>query len=85
MRLRHRIEIPRKSFTSEASTEFTCDAGDLRFATIGAKPNEKLSSGLILEMDAFIFVSGEMPEPFRNQPILIWQDGNWLVPMEPAP
>jgi hypothetical protein len=82
----HRIDIPRKSFsTFEATTEFTCGAGDLRFAAIGTKPNEQRSSGLNLEMDALISVSGEMPEPFCNQPLLIWRNGNWLAPMEPAP
>jgi hypothetical protein len=29
-----------------------------------------------------IDVSAQMPEAFREQPMLIWRDGQWLPPQE---
>ena len=51
-----------------ANTRFQCVAGELSYALI----------------DDPIRLSAEMPGTFREQPMLIWRDGQWLVPQEPG-
>jgi hypothetical protein len=51
-----------------AKTQLRCAAGELSY-------------GLI---DDPIQVSGNMPATFREQPMLIWRGGQWLVPAEPG-
>jgi len=41
--------------------------------------------GSLKKLDARLEVSGELPEALREQRLLIWADGQWLVPQEPAP
>jgi hypothetical protein len=51
-----------------ASTQVRCAAGELSYALI----------------DDPIRLSADMPGTFREQPMLIWRDGQWLVPQEPG-
>ena len=82
---RHRLEIPPKALTTlKASAELSCAAGDLLFAAIEIESGDASQAWKHLKAQEHgsIDVSVQMPEAFREQPLLIWRDGQWLVPQE---
>jgi hypothetical protein len=82
----HRIAVPPSMYhTLEVDEPFSCAAGERSYAAIQVRPpsGSKAEQGEFhwrRPLEGAITVSGEMPEPFRDQPLLIWQDGTWLVP-----
>ena len=58
-----------------ADKRFVCAAGEVWYALL--LDNETSGTG-----DA-IKLSREMPGTLRTQPMLIWREGQWLVPQEP--
>jgi len=82
----HRLEIPSNALTTlQASTEFSCGAGDLVYAAIEVKSGDKGQAWhhRKTQVHGSIDVSGAMPEAFLEQPMLIWRGDEWLVPKEP--
>ncbi len=83
---RHRLEIPPNVLTTlEASAEFSCAAGDLLYAAIEIESGDASQAWKHwkAQVHGSIDVSAQSPETFREQPMLIWRDGQWLVPQEP--
>ena len=83
----HRLEIPPNALTTlKASAEFSCAAGDLLYAAIEIESGDASQAWkhLKAQVHGSIDVSVQLPEAFREQPLLIWRDGQWLVPQEPA-
>jgi hypothetical protein len=79
----HRLEIPPNPHTTlEASTQFSCGAGDLVYAVIEIESGDTSEAWRHWKTQVYgsIKVSREMPEAFREQPMLIWRAGEWLVP-----
>jgi hypothetical protein len=80
---RHRLEIPPNALTTlEASAEFGCAAGDIVYAAIEIEPGDTSQAWKHwkTQLAGSIAVSAQMPGPFREQPMLIWRDGQWLAP-----
>jgi hypothetical protein len=78
----HRLEIPPNPHTTlEASTEFGCGAGDLLYAVIEIESGDKREAWRHwkTQVRGSISVSRQMPDVFRDQPMLIWRAGEWLV------
>lgn len=72
----------RVSFTGV--TKFMCPAGETRFIALELSPDD--TKGVTVwrqHLFATFTVSAEIPEALRSQPLLIWRDGQWLVPQEP--
>jgi len=83
----HRMEIPPNPHTTlEASTEFSCAAGELVYAAIEIESSDKSQAWRHwkTQVHGSINVSAQMPKEFREQPMLIWRDDRWLVPAEPS-
>jgi hypothetical protein len=81
---RHRLEIPPNPHTTlEASAEFSCGAGDLVYAVIEIESGDKRDAWRHWKTQerGTISVSRQMPDVFRDQPMLVWRDGQWLVPV----
>ena len=81
----HRLAIPPSALTTlEASTEFSCTAGDLLYAAIEIQSGDASQAWKHwkAQVHGAIDVSAQMPEAFREQPMLIWRDGQWLAPQE---
>lgn len=75
----HRIRVGAIGAAS-ATGEFQCAAGESWYASLalsGAKGTRQRAVGLEL--------SKEMPASFRDQSLLIWGSGQWLVESEPGP
>jgi len=85
------LEIPENMYsTFKASTEFSCRAGDVLYAAIEIKPVDEPAGGRKkmhwkAQAEGSINVSGEMPERFLEQPMLVYRGDGWLVPVEPSP
>jgi hypothetical protein len=80
----HRLQIPPNPHTTlEATTEFSCGAGDLVYAVIEIESGDKREAWRHwkTQLRGSLSVSRQMPEEFREQPMLIWRDGRWLVPV----
>jgi hypothetical protein len=82
----HSIEatpaLVRVSFAG--ATKFMCPAGETRFIALELSPDD--TKGVTVwrrHLFATFTVSAEMPEALRSQPLLIWGNGQWLVPQEP--
>ena len=83
----HRLEIPPNALTIlKASAEFSCAAGDLLYAAIEIESGDASQAWkhLKAQVHGSIDVSVQRPETFRELPMLIWRDGQWLVPQEPG-
>ena len=79
----HRVAVvPPKDATLEAATELRCAAGEVLFAAIDVRRVDRMRWKMPLEGE--IRISREMPESLQDQPFVIWRDGVWLVPAEPA-
>jgi hypothetical protein len=82
---RHRLQVPPKAHTTlEATAEFSCGAGELLYAVIRIEPGDKREAWRHwkTQEQGSISVSQQMPERFRDLPMLIWRDGTWLVAAE---
>jgi hypothetical protein len=83
----HRVEVlpvaDKESFA--AATEFACTAGETRHVMVSLEPYIKPSKFLWVSTrhQAAVAVSAEMPEPLQRCPLLLWGNGQWLVPQEP--
>ena len=81
----HRLEIPQNPHTTlEASAEFICRAGDRLYAAIEIESGDTSQAWRHwkTQVHGTLHVTAEMPEAFREQPMLIWRAGEWLVPQE---
>jgi hypothetical protein len=80
----HRVQITPAGIGSkfEAATEFSCTAGETLYGLIELEV-EKIKF-LGKEFSAAINVSTEIPEAFRDRGLLVWGEGQWLVPQEPG-
>jgi hypothetical protein len=79
----HRIAVvPPKYATLEAATELRCAAGEVLFAAIDVRREDRMRWKMALEGE--ISVSSGMPESLQDRPFVIWRDGAWLVPAEPV-
>lgn len=82
----HRLEVPSSMYHAlELAVPFSCAAGELTYAAIEIRPpgGSKAEQGEFhwrRPLEGAITLSGQMPEPFRDQPLMIWRDGTWLVP-----
>jgi hypothetical protein len=60
-------------------------AGETRFIALELSPDD--TKGVTVwrrHLFATLTVSAEMPAALRSQPLLIWGNGQWLVPQEPG-
>jgi len=64
------------SVRTRASTKVSCVAGGVSYLLLFDEGDEATGEALT--------VSSAMPEPFRDQRLCIWRDGQWLVPQEPG-
>lgn len=81
----HRIDAEGTSAKFSTATEFECGAGELRFVGLGLEHEETAKGyGALKQFDARLDVSDEMPAAMRDQRLLVWIDGEWLVPQEPG-
>lgn len=75
----HRLRLVEPEFRRGGKTwadkRFICAAGEVRYVLLLDNDTSGISDAIKL--------SGEMPETFRVQPMLIWREGQWLVPQEP--
>jgi hypothetical protein len=81
----HRLVIPPNPYnTLQASAEFRCAAGDLVYAAIEIVSGDTSQAWRHwkTQVHGSIHVSTRSPEAFREQPMLIWRAGEWLVPQE---
>jgi hypothetical protein len=79
----HRLEIPPNPHTTlEASVGFNCGAGELLYAVVEIESGDTSQAWRHwkTQVRGSIHVSAEMPEAFREQPMLIWRAGEWLLP-----
>jgi hypothetical protein len=82
---RHRIDATGTDAKFSAATEVECGAGDRHYVSLGLEHDETASGyGSRKNLDARFDVSDELPEALREQRLLIWADGQWLVPQEPG-
>ncbi len=80
----HRLQIPPNPHTTlEATTEFSCGAGDLVYAVIEIESGDKREAWRHWKTQQLgsISVAQQMPGVFRDMPMLIWRSGEWLVPV----
>jgi hypothetical protein len=83
---RHPIDATGTDAKFSAATEFECGAGDQRYVSVDLEHDETATGYVSLrKLDARLEVSEELPEALREQRLLIWADGQWLLPQEPAP
>jgi hypothetical protein len=82
----HRLGVPSSMYhTLEVSEPFSCAAGELAYAAIRVQPpiGSKAEQGEFhwrRPLEGSITVSSQIPDRLRDQPLLIWQNGIWLVP-----
>jgi len=82
---RHRIEGLGTDAKFSATIEFECGAGEQRFLSLLLDHEEKGTGyGSLKKLDARLEVSSELPAVLRDQWLLIWTDGQWLVAQEPG-
>ncbi|HEX7374542.1 MAG TPA: hypothetical protein VF277_06180 [Steroidobacteraceae bacterium] len=75
----HRISVlPPRMATLDASAEFTCAAGEVRYGVIDVRRDEGMhwKTALVGE----ITIERKLPQSLRDHPMVIWRDGEWLVP-----
>jgi hypothetical protein len=82
----HRIqaEPDRWNVVFEASTTVACSVGEVRYVTIAMTQPVRDSLGMRFTYRASLDATDEMPQPWRDRPLIIWKDGKWLVPAEPG-
>jgi hypothetical protein len=75
---------PNPHTTLEASAEFSCHPGDRLYAAIEIQSGDTSQAWRHwkTQVHGSIQISADMPEAFREQPMLIWRAGEWLVPQE---
>lgn len=81
----HRLEASHaKTTLLDAGTEFSCVAGEALFADIevAAERGPSLLHWNVPYRVKYSF-SKDPPEWLRKLPMLIWREGQWLVPQEP--
>ena len=76
----HHLQVFARRFMSRdavmASGETRCEAGEAQYVI----PSDYGVHGT----NEPIRVTRDMPETFRDEPLLVWCDGTWLVPAEPG-
>jgi hypothetical protein len=83
----HRIGVgpTRWDMAFEAETPFSCAAGESLYVLIDFASSEvTVPGGFRRKLPATVTISREMPEAFRDQGMLIYANGTWLVPQEPG-
>ena len=79
------ISPARWSMSFEAETQFSCDAGESIYVLIDFASSEaSVPGGFRRKLPATVTSSREMPEAFRDQGMLIYANGAWLVAAEPG-
>lgn len=84
---RHRVEATpgRGAHFSAEATELTCAAGEVHYVGLRLKRDDYPSAFRPYPHSTATFeVSPQMPEAFRESPMLIWLNGQWLVEAEPG-
>ena len=75
----HRVRLIEPAFRGGSKTwadkRFVCATGEVWYGLL--LDNETLGTSDVIKL------SRDMPETFREQPMLIWREGQWLVPQEP--
>ena len=82
----HRLEASHaKTTLLDPGTDFSCVAGEVLFADIAvaAERGPSLLNWSVPFRVEYSF-SKDPPEWLRELPMLIWRDGQWLVPQEPS-
>ena len=82
---KHRVEAAPASRVelSAAAAEFTCATGEVLYVALRLEIDQRPEKFRFKRLYAAAFeVSPQMPEAFRESPLLIWLNGQWLVPQE---
>jgi hypothetical protein len=83
----HRISIRpvHWDMSFEAESRFSCAAGESLFGVIDfAGSEESMPGGLRRRLAATVTISRETAPALRDQGMLIYANGHWLVPAEPT-
>jgi len=83
---KHRVEAtPAQGVEFSATvTEFICAAGEAQHIALRLELDRRpMRFRLKRHFAAAFEISPQMPEAFRESPLLIWLNGQWLVPQEP--
>jgi hypothetical protein len=72
----HRLEVSAHKASAPAIAQVACRAGEIRYVSL------RTVEGGPRRHSVEIAVSEEMPEGLRYQALLIWGNGQWLVPQE---
>lgn len=62
----------------EASTRFTCRAGETKYALLDLQPHGERGF-LTVRLLGSLAVSDAIPDAFVERRLLLWRDGHWLV------
>lgn len=83
----HRLDVvpPHWYLSFAASVELSCRAGETSYAMIDFRSDEPpASSGLKRKLPVRVTASADMPAEFREHALVVYADGQWLVPQEPG-
>ena len=83
----HRIDVRRMSRFApkhDAHATFSCAAGEERHAAIRiARDAYQKAEHTRYRLQGDVTVTAQEPPLLAEQPLMIWRDGQWLVPQEP--
>lgn len=83
----HQIDVrPMSLFAPEikAHASFTCAAGEKRYAAIQiGRELYQRAEHTRYRWNGNVIVTAEAPPLLAAQPLMIWREGQWLVPQEP--
>jgi len=83
---KHRVvAAPAQRVELSAAAEFTCATGEVLYVALRLEIDQRPEKFRFKRLYAAAFeVSPQMPEAFRESPLLIWLNGQWQVPQEPG-
>jgi hypothetical protein len=83
----HRIAVrgmSRLAPNLDAHSSFSCVAGEERYAAIQVvREAYQTAEHTRYRLRGHVIVTAEEPPPLALQPLMIWREGQWLVPQEP--
>jgi len=83
----HRIEVRRMSLLApeiKANASFSCAAEELKYAAISiVREAYQKAEHTRYRLHGDVTVTAEVPPTLASQPLMIWREGQWLVPQEP--
>lgn len=84
----HRIEVRRMSLLApeiKANASFSCAAEELKYAAISiVREAYQKAEHTRYRLHGDVTVMAEVPPTLASQPLMIWREGQWLVPQEPG-